>query len=88
MIDARNTYRKVTTTINDFSEEHLQGLTAIINMFRGDEPALSGAEGWFNEHFPEGTYQDVEGLCKVVDMDEIMEQDYSLTPGRYVGVKY
>jgi type I restriction enzyme M protein len=86
MIDARNTYRKVTTTINDFTDEHLQGLTAIINMFRGDEPALSGAEGWFNEHFPDGTYQDVEGLCKVVDMDEIMEQDYSLTPGRYVGV--
>ena len=29
MIDARNTYRKVSTTINDFSEEHLEGLTAL-----------------------------------------------------------
>lgn len=86
MIDARNTFRKVTTTINDFSEEHLQGLRAIINLFRGDEPGLSGAEDWFNEHFPDGTYQDIEGLCKIVDMEEIIEQDYSLTPGRYVGV--
>ena len=86
MIDARNTYRKVTTTINDFSEEHLEGLTALINAFRGDELGVSEDNTWFNEHFPEGTYQDVEGLCKVVDMDEILEQDYSLTPGRYVGV--
>lgn len=86
MIDARNTFRKVTTTINDFSEEQLEGLTALINAFRGDDLGVSEDNTWFNENFPEGTYQDVEGLCKVVDMDEIIEQDYSLTPGRYVGV--
>jgi type I restriction enzyme M protein len=38
-----------------------------------------------NEHFPEQQYQDIEGLCKVVDLAEIEENDYSLTPGRYVG---
>jgi type I restriction enzyme M protein len=86
MIDARNTHRKVTTTIYDFSEEHLEGLTALINAFRGDDLGVSEDNAWFNEHFPEGAYQDVEGLCKVVHMDEIIEQDYSLTPGRYVGV--
>lgn len=86
MIDARNTYRKVTTTINDFSEDQLEGLTALINAFRGDDLGVSKDNAWFNEHFPEGTYKDVEGLCKVVDMDEIIEQDYILTPGRYVGV--
>ena len=93
MIDARNTFRKVTTTINDFSDEHLYGLTAILNLFRGNEAnfglsksSLSGAEGWFNEQFPNGTYEDKEGLCKIVDIEEIIEQDYSLTPGRYVGV--
>ena len=86
MIDARNTYRKVTTTLNDFSEEQLEGLTALINAFRGDDLGVSSDNAWFNEHFPDGKYQDVEGLCKVVDMDEVVEQDYSLTPGRYVGV--
>ncbi len=35
--------------------------------------------------FPENKYADVEGLCKIVDLDEIKENDYSLTPGRYVG---
>jgi type I restriction enzyme M protein len=38
------------------------------------------------EYFPENDYRDVEGLCKIVNLDEVKEQDYSLTPGRYVGV--
>ncbi len=87
MIDARNTFRKVTTTINDFTDEHLEGLTALINAFRGDKLGVSKDNAWFKEHFPSGKYEDVEGLCKVVDLEEIIEQDYSLTPGRYVGVK-
>lgn len=86
MIDARNVYRKVSTTINDFTEEQLEGLTALINAFRGDELGVSEDNEWFNEHFPEGEYKDIEGLCKVVDLEEVREQDYSLTPGRYVGV--
>jgi type I restriction enzyme M protein len=37
------------------------------------------------ENFPEDKYRDVEGLCKIVDRAEVAENDYSLTPGRYVG---
>ena len=37
------------------------------------------------ENFPDGQYADVEGLCKIVDLAEVEENDYSLTPGRYVG---
>ncbi len=87
MIDARNTYRKVTTTINDFTPEQLEGLTALINAFRGNKSGVKAHNAWFKEHFPDGSYQDVEGLCKIVDIAEVIEQDYSLTPGRYVGVK-
>lgn len=86
MIDARNTFRKVTTTINDFSEDQLEGLTAIMALFRGEKPEVSLKNKWFKEHFPTGNYQDVEGLCKIVDLEEVAAQDYSLTPGRYVGV--
>lgn len=38
-----------------------------------------------SDHFPNDHYQDIEGLCKVVGLDEVAENDYSLTPGRYVG---
>lgn len=86
MIDARNVYRKVSTTLNDFSDEQLEGLTAIMAMYRGEKPEVSQDNAWFNEHFPDGKYRDVEGLCKIVSLEEVAEQDYSLTPGRYVGV--
>jgi type I restriction enzyme M protein len=86
MIDARNVYRKVTTTINDFSEEQLEGLTAIVKMYRGEKPKVDKNNQWFEERFPEAKYTDIEGLCKVVLIDEVRENDYSLTPGRYVGV--
>lgn len=44
---------------------------------------------WLTERFPKGVYQDVIGLCKVAKLDGedgIKDQDYSLNPGRYVGV--
>ena len=41
---------------------------------------------WLQERFPEARYEDVAGLCKLASLEEIEEQDYSLNPGRYVGV--
>lgn len=41
---------------------------------------------WLQSRFPEDVYKNVEGLCKVVTQKEISEKDYSLSPGRYVGV--
>jgi len=41
---------------------------------------------WLLERFPEGKNKDVEGLCKLVNISEIKKNDWSLTPGRYVGV--
>jgi type I restriction enzyme M protein len=41
---------------------------------------------WLTERFPEAELCDVEGLVKLVDRTEIEGNDWSLTPGRYVGV--
>ena len=41
---------------------------------------------WLTERFPEAKLCDVAGLVKLVDKDEIEANDWSLTPGRYVGV--
>ena len=41
---------------------------------------------WLLHRFPVGLYEDVPGLCKAVTRQEIADNDYSLTPGRYVGV--
>jgi type I restriction enzyme M protein len=58
-------------------------------------PALAEADAsvyltrhleWLLHRFPKGRYVDVSGLCKVVTRAEIAAADWSLTPGRYVGV--
>ena len=41
---------------------------------------------WLQERFPEAEFCDVQGLVKLVDRAEITSHDWSLTPGRYVGV--
>ena len=41
---------------------------------------------WLTERFPEAKLCDIEGLVKLVDRTEIEANDWSLTPGRYVGV--
>ena len=44
---------------------------------------------WLTERFPDGVYNDVIGLCKAATLegeDGIIDQDYSLNAGRYVGV--
>ena len=43
MIDARNTYRKVNTTLNDFSDGQLVNFTAIMQAYRGDTNAIKNA---------------------------------------------
>ncbi len=37
--------------------------------------------------FQNGTLEDVKGFCAVKTTDDIAEQDYILTPGRYVGIE-
>lgn len=41
---------------------------------------------WLQERFPDAVLRDVEGLVKLVDIEEIKANDWSSTPGRYVGV--
>lgn len=40
---------------------------------------------WLLERFPDAELRDVPGLIKLVDEDELEANDWSLTPGRYVG---
>ena len=98
MIDARNVYRKVTRKINDFSPEQEQNLLAIVWLYRGETQRYKEllayyrkngddeAADWLEERFPDGKYRNVEGLVKAVTREEIAANDWSLTPGRYVGV--
>lgn len=41
---------------------------------------------WLQERFPDAILRDVQGLVRLVDRVEIEANDWSLTPGRYIGV--
>ncbi|MEY3881825.1 MAG: hypothetical protein RIQ94_2621, partial [Pseudomonadota bacterium] len=62
---------------NDYAQQAKENL-ADFKQAINDWQALLG-------YFPDGCYQDVEGLCKIVTRAEIAANDWSLTAGRYVG---
>jgi type I restriction enzyme M protein len=66
--------------------EELEKLVADCAMAADQAQYFNGQIEWLNTHFPEGKYADVPGLCKIVSRAEIIDNDYSLTPGRYVGL--
>jgi type I restriction enzyme M protein len=41
---------------------------------------------WLLDRFPDAELRDVEGLVKLVDRATLEANDWSLSPGRYVGV--
>lgn len=57
----------------------------IIEHLKGARYFHSQAE-WLQTRFPDAELCDVDGLVKLVGRDELEVNDWSLTPGRYVGV--
>lgn len=84
MLNAKNTFRKINQTIHDFSPDQLEGLQCIIKDFRGEKVDFK-KNNWLKSNFQNGKYDDVIELCKIVDLDELKENEFSLLPGRYVG---
>ena len=64
--------------LNEILDAHEQTIRACV--------AVVKEAHWLYEKFGEGEYRDIPGLCKVASRAEIVEKNYSLTPGAYVGV--
>jgi len=70
-IDARNMGTMVTRTLRELSDEEIARIADTYNAWRG-EPDLD-------------PYQDTPGFRASVTVNDVIDQDYVLTPGRYVG---
>jgi len=85
-LDARHLYRQIDRAHRDFLPEQIELLANIVRLYRGEDvETVEGSEALLNEHFPDGAYVDVPGLCKVATLAEIEAQGWSLNPGRYTG---
>ena len=86
-IDARHLYRQIDRAHRDWTPAQIEFLSNIARLYRGEQTEnLHDSAELMTEHFPEGKYADVAGLCKVATLAEIEAQGWSLNPGRYVGV--
>ena len=84
-LDARESDLWANTDINRARRAVEDARAAGVDALRRARYFVSQAD-WLQERFPEGELRDVEGLVKLVSRAEIEEHDWSLTPGRYVGV--
>ena len=91
LIDARNIYTQIDRAHREFTPEQIEFIANIVKLYRG-EPIVETTRRVVStakkeeDHFPSSKYRDIPGLCKVATIEEIIEQGYSLNPGRYVGV--
>lgn len=89
-IDARSIYRQIDRAHRDWSDSQISFIANIVRLYRGEQLdfAVGGDEVLekLRETFGETPeYIDIPGLCKAATVADIEAQDWSLSPGRYVG---
>jgi type I restriction-modification system DNA methylase subunit len=86
-LDARHLFRQVTRAHRVFDPDQIEFLANIVRLWRGEPTEdVAGSGPRMAEVFPDGAYQDAPGLCRTATRPDIALQDWSLNPGRYVGL--
>ena len=70
-IDAREIGHMVSRTLKEFSEEDIQKVAQTYHSWKGTN---------------DKSYEDIAGFCKIANLEEVKNNEYILTPGRYVGL--
>ena len=87
-IDARQIYRQIDRAHREFTPQQMEFISNIVRLYRDQEMETARcSSSMIQKYFPDLKYRDVEGLCKVATIEEMRAQNYSLSPGRYVGIE-
>lgn len=81
--DMRNLHKDLIRTPKEGEEDNLR--VVLFNAIKLP-PYFQRQFHWLRSKFPEAKYSDVEGLCKSVERTTVEHNDWSLTPGRFVGI--
>ncbi|MXW95334.1 MAG: SAM-dependent DNA methyltransferase [Acidimicrobiaceae bacterium] len=85
-IDAREIYNQIDRAHRDWTPRQIEFLANVVRLWRDEKPEFdAGSEEMLSAVLPDGTYDDVAGLCFTATVDQIEEQGWSLNAGRYVG---
>ncbi|WP_242845246.1 type I restriction-modification system subunit M [Clostridium novyi] len=75
MIDARNIFRKVNRTINDFSEEQLKNITSIVWLYRGqNERYLKLVAEYINDYSSKANFINKKAILFEDKLHELIDQ--------------
>ena len=86
-IDAREIYNQVDRSHREFTSKNIEFISNIVNLYRGNKIKNKySTKEEINSFFPNNKYIDVPGLCKAVNIHQLANNNWSLNPGRYVGV--
>ena len=90
-VDARHIYRQVDRAHREWTSAQIGFMANLVRLYRGEalDFTLGGdeARAKLEEIFGKKLkFADVPGLCRAATLKEIEAQDWSINPGRYVGV--
>jgi len=86
-IDARHIFHQIDRAHRDFTPAQIEFISNIARLYRDEDLETGyGSQQLTKQNFPNGKYLDIPGLCRIVTLSKIKAQDWSLNPGRYVGV--
>lgn len=71
-INAQDIFTEIDRAHCEWTDEQVQEIASIVRRYREEEG--------------EAKYEDIKGRCKVVSLNDIHANDYSLNPGRYVEI--
>lgn len=84
-LDAKKSYVWNTKVVRENRKVFEELRRKLIEFIKGINYIYSQVK-WLQTKFVNAKLEDIEGLCKLVNLDTIEQNDWSLTPGRYVGV--
>lgn len=77
-IDARKIYREIDRAHREFTHQQIEFISNIVRLYRGQRVETSKcSSSLMREYFPDLAYRDVDGLCKIATVEEILKQSSS-----------